>query len=35
MFSLVRAYKKVGNGENTLFWEDSWIGGRPFGLAIP
>jgi hypothetical protein len=22
--------KKVGNGENTMFWEDVWLGNIPF-----
>lgn len=24
--------KKLGDGKQTLFWEDNWIGGRPLAL---
>lgn len=27
--------KKIGNGKQTLFWEDNWIGGRPLALQYP
>lgn len=27
--------KKVGDGENTCFWEDNWIGGRPLNIQFP
>lgn len=27
--------RKVGNGKKTLFWEDSWIGGRPLAEQFP
>ncbi|GKA18396.1 RNA-directed DNA polymerase, eukaryota, reverse transcriptase zinc-binding domain protein, partial [Tanacetum coccineum] len=26
---------KVGNGDNTRFWEDNWIGGTSFNLRYP
>lgn len=25
----------IGNGEKTLFWEDSWIGGKPLNEQFP
>jgi hypothetical protein len=24
-----RGYFQVGNGVDTLFWEDTWLGGEP------
>nr|ABA96413.2 hypothetical protein LOC_Os12g04570 [Oryza sativa Japonica Group] len=27
--------KVVGNGRNTLFWEDNWIGGKPLAEQFP
>nr|AAM08546.1 Putative retroelement [Oryza sativa Japonica Group]AAP53436.1 retrotransposon protein, putative, unclassified [Oryza sativa Japonica Group] len=27
--------KKLGDGKQTLFWEDNWIGGRPLALQFP
>lgn len=32
-FSFCR--KTVGNGENILFWEDCWLGGKPLKLQFP
>ena len=27
--------RRVGNGVQTRFWEDCWIGNRPLGLVFP
>lgn len=27
--------KKVGNGEDTMFWHDSWVGEKPLKLICP
>jgi hypothetical protein len=26
---------KVGNGENTRFWEDTWLGDKPLSMQYP
>jgi hypothetical protein len=26
---------KIGNGENTRFWEDTWLGDKPLALQYP
>lgn len=32
---LMLCEKNVGNGKRTLFWEDSWLGGRPLAKQFP
>jgi hypothetical protein len=27
--------KKVGDGKNTMFWVDNWIGGKPLAEKFP
>ena len=27
--------KKVGNGENTRFWEDWWVDDKPLNMSYP
>lgn len=27
--------KRPGNGDNILFWEDNWLGGKPLAEQFP
>lgn len=34
-FNMTKVRKKIGNGENTLFWHDIWVGDNPLKVVCP